>query len=142
MTVCLSEVIPWGRSLDEYRSMLALTDDDLAGTILGCGDGPASFNAEATALGHQVTSCDPIYALRAVEIERRVDECYELVISQVRNNPSGSLYGSTSEIPTISAHAGSPPCGGSWRISSGARQRADTSSRRCQACPLRMGGFL
>ena len=45
----LSVVIPWGRSFDEYRRMFVLTGDDLAGTILGCGDGPASFNAEATA---------------------------------------------------------------------------------------------
>ena len=92
MSVRLSGVIPWGRSLDEYRSMLALTDDDLAGIILGCGDGPASFNAEATALGHRVISCDPIYALPAVEIERRVEECYDVVISQVRNNLAGFVW--------------------------------------------------
>lgn len=92
MTIKLSGVIPWGRSLEEYRRMLALTDDDLAGTILGCGDGPASFNAETTALGHRVTSCDPIYALPAIEIERRVEECYEQVIAQVRNNPAGFVW--------------------------------------------------
>ena len=50
----LSEVIPWGRSFDEYRRMFALSDDDLAGRILGCGDGPASFDAEATKKGHAV----------------------------------------------------------------------------------------
>jgi hypothetical protein len=37
----LSEVIPWGRSFEEYRRMFALTDEDLAGRILGCGNGPA-----------------------------------------------------------------------------------------------------
>jgi hypothetical protein len=58
MSMKLNEVIPWGRSFDEYRRMFALSGDDLAGTILGCGDGPASFNAEATALGHRVVSCD------------------------------------------------------------------------------------
>lgn len=92
MTIKLLGVIPWGRSWDEYRRMFALTDDDLARTILGCGDGPASFNAEATALGHRVTSCDPIYALPAVEIERRVEECHEVVISQVRNNLAGFVW--------------------------------------------------
>jgi hypothetical protein len=46
----LDEVIPWGRSFDEYRRMFALTGDDLAEAVPGCGDGPASFNAEATAL--------------------------------------------------------------------------------------------
>jgi len=68
----LNEVIPWGRSFDEYRRMFALTDGDLSGNILGCGDGPASFNAEATVLGNRVVSCDPIYTFSADEIERQV----------------------------------------------------------------------
>src|SRR5690242_21361145 len=89
MTMTMKEVIPWGRSLDEYRRMFALTEDDLAGTVLGCGDGPASFNAEATALGHRVVSCDPVYAFSAGAIERRVAECYDTVISQVKRNPDG-----------------------------------------------------
>jgi hypothetical protein len=88
----LGEVIPWGRSFEEYRRMFALTDGDLAGAILGCGDGPASFNAEATALGHRVVSCDPIYAFSAGEIERRVGECYDTVISQVKENPDGFVW--------------------------------------------------
>ena len=78
----LSEVIPWGRSFDEYRRMFALTDDDLLGQILGVGDGPASFNAEATAMGHYVTSVDPIYAFSAEEIRSRIDGCYDSVIRQ------------------------------------------------------------
>ena len=41
----LDQVVPWGRSFDEYRRMFALTDADLSRVILGCGDGPASFNA-------------------------------------------------------------------------------------------------
>jgi hypothetical protein len=41
VTLRLSEVIPWGRSFEEYRRVFALTDEDLAGRILGCGDGPA-----------------------------------------------------------------------------------------------------
>jgi len=36
----LDEVIPRGRSFEEYTRMLALTRDDLVGTVLGCGDGP------------------------------------------------------------------------------------------------------
>ena len=58
----LDKVVPWGRSFDEYCRMFLLTDQDLAGRIVGCADGPASFNAEATRLGTRVVSCDPIYA--------------------------------------------------------------------------------
>ena len=79
----LNSIIPWGRSFDEYRRMFALSDADLAGQILGCGDGPASFNAEGTERGYAVVSCDPLYRLSAAEIENRVSDCYETVISQV-----------------------------------------------------------
>jgi hypothetical protein len=92
VSVKLSEVIPWGRSLDEYRRIFGLTDGDLGGPVLGCGDGPASFNAEATALGHRVVSCDPLYAFSAGEIERRVEECYDTVISQVRRSVDGFVW--------------------------------------------------
>jgi hypothetical protein len=88
----LSEVIPWGRSFAEYRRMFALTEGDLAGSILGCGDGPASFNAEATARGHRVVSCDPLYAFAASAIERRIEQCYDTVISQVKQKPDAFVW--------------------------------------------------
>ena len=80
----LENVVPWGRSLDEYRAMFGLQDADLGRAILGCGDGPASFNAEWTALGGRVTSVDPIYAFSRDEIRRRVDETYQIVVEQTR----------------------------------------------------------
>jgi hypothetical protein len=47
------ELKPRGRNFDEYRRMFSLGDDDLSRRILGCGDGPASFNQELTARGGQ-----------------------------------------------------------------------------------------
>src|SRR3954470_19794957 len=88
----LGEIIPWGRSLDEYRLMFGLSQADLAGRILGCGDGPASFNAEATAEGHSVISCDPIYGFSAGEIRRRAEDSYDTVISQVRLHQAGFVW--------------------------------------------------
>ena len=92
MSMKLNEVIPWGRSFDEYRRMFALTDKDLAGNILGCGDGPASFNAEATELGYSVVSCDPVYAFTGNEIESRVEACYDTVIAQVKQDRDGFVW--------------------------------------------------
>lgn len=48
MPFVLDQVVPWGRSFDEYVRMFALTDADLNRSILGCADGPAAFNAELT----------------------------------------------------------------------------------------------
>jgi hypothetical protein len=82
----LKQVVPWGRSYDEYRAMFALTDADLEGRILGCGDGPASFNAVATRRGARVISCDPLYRWSVDEIQARIDATYPEIIAQTRRN--------------------------------------------------------
>ncbi|MBE9075973.1 SAM-dependent methyltransferase [Romeria aff. gracilis LEGE 07310] len=82
----LDELVPWGRSLAEYSKMFALSEADLNTKILGCGDGPASFNAEMTEQGYAVTSIDPIYQFSAEQIRQRVQATYEPVISQVKQN--------------------------------------------------------
>jgi hypothetical protein len=92
MSVQLHEIIPWGRSLDEYQRMFALTESDLAGRILGCGDGPASFNAELTQLGHRVISCDPIYTFSPAQILERFEASIDPVMSQVRAHPQNYVW--------------------------------------------------
>jgi hypothetical protein len=92
MAIKLKEIVPWGRSFDEYRRIFQLSPHDLAGRILGCADGPASFNAEATALGHRVTSCDPLYAFSNSEIEQRVYACKSDMIAQVRSQFDGFCW--------------------------------------------------
>ena len=82
----LEEVVPWGRSFAEYRRMFALSDADLSGRILGCGDGPASFNAEATSRGATVVSFDPLYHYDAFQVQQRIDATYETVLDQTRRN--------------------------------------------------------
>ncbi|MDH4075174.1 MAG: SAM-dependent methyltransferase, partial [Acidimicrobiia bacterium] len=90
----LDEVVPWGRSLEEYRRMFALTPSELAGSrMLGCGDGPASFNAELTATGGSVVSVDPIYVFDAAAIGRRVDEVFDTVMAQTLDNLDEFVWG-------------------------------------------------
>jgi hypothetical protein len=89
----LDQVVLWGRSFDEYRRMFALTDSDLRRAILGCGDGPASFNAEATRRGTRVVSCDPIYRFEKSDIERRISGTFDTVIEQTRRNAHEFVWG-------------------------------------------------
>jgi hypothetical protein len=86
MSFKYSEAVPWGRSFEEYRRMFALSDPELNLRIIGCGDGPASFNAEMFKLGHRVVSCDPLYQLSATQIQDRIDVTYENVIRQTVEN--------------------------------------------------------
>ena len=97
----LSSVVPWGRSFDEYVRMFALTEADLASRILGCGDGPASFNAEATRRGATVVSCDPIYQFTAAQIRQRIDETATEVLEQARQNAHEFVWGDA--IPSVEA---------------------------------------
>src|SRR6266567_5792867 len=86
MAFKLEEVVPWGRSFDEYINMFALSDDDLGKRILGCSDGPASFNCTLTNRGGSVVSIDPIYQFTAAEIANRINETYNIVMEQTRQN--------------------------------------------------------
>lgn len=84
MAFCYENVVPWGRSYDEYLRMFDLRPGDLEGRILGCADGPASFNSELTRRGGRVVSVDPLYEFSADEIARRIEETRDEVISQTR----------------------------------------------------------
>ena len=86
MTFTLDQVVPWGRSFDEYCRMFALSDDELRLDILGCGDGPASFNAEATRRGTKVTSCDPIYRYDVEEIRERITATCDEILDETHRN--------------------------------------------------------
>jgi hypothetical protein len=78
----LDKVVPWGRSFDEYQQLFALTPADLERRILGCGDGPAAFNAEATRRGARVVSCDPLFAFSRDDIEARIAATCDTVLSR------------------------------------------------------------
>ena len=80
----IDNVYPWGRSLDEYRRMFALSEADLSLDVLAVADGPASFNAELTRLGGRATSCDPLYRFSAAEIRSRVEATRDVMIDLVR----------------------------------------------------------
>ncbi|MEC4814585.1 MAG: SAM-dependent methyltransferase [Scytonema sp. PMC 1069.18] len=84
MGLRLDEVVPWGRSLQEYIQIFDLSTDDLQRKILDCAGGPASFNTEMTQLGHSVVSCDPIYQFSADEIAQRIEETYHVMLQKVK----------------------------------------------------------
>ena len=97
----LEEVVPWGRSFDEYQRMFALGDDDLSRRILGCGDGPASFNAEATRRGATVVSVDPLYRWDAAQVQQRIDATYDTVLEQTRRNAGEFVWNAIGSVEEL-----------------------------------------
>lgn len=86
MAFQLKDIVPWGRDFSEYAEMFDLSDDDISKPILGCGDGPASFNAELTKRGGTIVSVDPLYAYGVDDINRRIEETFDQVIQETRVN--------------------------------------------------------
>lgn len=96
MAFRLDEVVPWGRSYEEYVAMFALSAEDLRASLLGCSDGPASFNCEHTRRGGEIISIDPLYAYTRGEIESRIGETFDQVLEQVRANEDEFVWTSIS----------------------------------------------
>lgn len=92
MAMQLDQVVPFGRSLDEYVQMFNLSDRDLQKSILGVGDGPASFNAEGTAKGYRIHSIDPVYIFSAEQIQQRVFAVVDKIIDQIKASPEDWVW--------------------------------------------------
>ena len=90
--VKLDNIVPWGRSFDEYVRMFALSEEDLRGSIIDCAAGPSSFNAHMHRRGRQVVSVDPIYAFSADEIRERVEAVRRDMMEQVRRQPEQFVW--------------------------------------------------
>ena len=83
----LNNAVPWGSNLQEYRDMFMLSIDDLQNkTILSCGDGSASFNAEASKLNAKIVSIDPIYQFSAKDIEQRINDTSYIIANELKAN--------------------------------------------------------
>lgn len=92
MTMKLQEVIPFGRSLDEYRHMFSLSSIDVDKKIIGIADGPASVNAELTAMGKHILSVDPLYNFSAREIEEQFKRVKDGVFEQIQTSKDNWVW--------------------------------------------------
>lgn len=81
--------------------MFTLSDEDLTRRMLGCGDGPASFNAEATRRGSTVISCDPIYKWEAADIRARVTATRDEILEQTRRNAGDFVWDSIRSVDEL-----------------------------------------
>ena len=101
MEINYKDIVPWGRSFDEYIKMFSLTPDDLNLKILDCGGGPSGFNSEMTKRGKKVISIDPIYNLSADDIKIRINETYDDVINQTRVNANKFIWQNISSVEEL-----------------------------------------
>jgi hypothetical protein len=92
MALQLNNIVPWGRTFDEYAAMFALDAGDRSRSILGYGDGPASFNAEAQQRNVKVVSADPLYEFSVPQIRKRIAETAPQIASEIRNSTQDFVW--------------------------------------------------
>lgn len=92
MAMQLDQVVPFGRSFDEYVKMFSLSEADLQQSILSAADGPASFNAEGTKRGYRIQSVDPLYVFEEGEIRDRFYTVLDNIIQQVADTPDDWVW--------------------------------------------------
>ncbi len=97
----LQNAVPWGRTLAEYQEIFSLTEADLQKKIIGCSDGPASFNSELTNCNGDVTSIDPVYHFTKEEIKNRIAEVYAEIIPQMEKNRDEFLWSSIKSVKEL-----------------------------------------
>jgi len=98
----LENIIPWGRSKKEYMEMFNLTQEDVLNKkILGCGDGPSSFNTEVDYDGGEIVSIDPLYAYSKKEIMQRIDEVAPMVMDEVKANADKFVWKNIPDIESL-----------------------------------------
>lgn len=81
--------------------MFVLTEAEFRLNIVGCGDGPASFNAEATRRGAKVISVDPIYGWSTAEIRERIGLTYDQILEQARVNAHEFVWDSVRSVEEL-----------------------------------------
>lgn len=97
----LSTVVPWGRTLDEYKMMFVLSDEDLKKSIASFGDGPASFNFEMKRLNNNVISFDPIYTFTKEQLINRIRETKNIVMEQTKQNKNNFCWTSIKNLDDL-----------------------------------------
>jgi hypothetical protein len=103
MAFALNDVVPWGRNLAEYCAMFDLGEAEKRLSILGCGDGPASFNCEGTAQGMRIVSADPLYQFRAGDIRERIDATARTITTQLRSNRDSYVWKNFADVDELIA---------------------------------------
>ncbi len=101
MPVHLDQVVPWGRSFEEYVRMFDLSERDLSTKILDCAGGPASFNCEMLRLHHRVISADPIYAFSASQIAQRIEQTRETILQKTDESRENFVWDEVGSIERL-----------------------------------------
>ena len=80
----MRKLVLWGHSVDEYREMFDLSQDEINFNILEYGCGPSAVNYQQTQSDHKVVSCDPLFVLDKDTLASKVVMIFADMANQVK----------------------------------------------------------
>lgn len=81
----MRKLVLWGYSVDEYREMFDLSQEDMNSRILEYGCGPSAVNAQQFQEAHQAVSCDPLFVLDKDTLSSKAIMIFAQMADEVRN---------------------------------------------------------
>lgn len=81
----MRKLVLWGHSVEEYREMFDLSQDEMNSKILEYGCGPSAVNAEQTQANHKVVSCDPLFVLDKDTLSSKITMIFGDMIEKVKD---------------------------------------------------------
>ena len=89
----LKDLLLRAHSLENYRSMFDLKEENLELPILDCAGGLSSFNAEMYRLGKHVVSCDPSYNLDVDAMKQKGGSLFDHMLEQMTEVEDRFVWG-------------------------------------------------
>ncbi|AUH72290.1 SAM-dependent methyltransferase [Legionella sainthelensi] len=80
----MRKLVLWGHSVDEYREMFDLSQEDMNSRILEYGCGPSAVNAQQFHEAHQAVSCDPLFVLDKDTLSSKAIMIFAQMADEVR----------------------------------------------------------
>ena len=84
----MRKLVLWGHSVDEYREMFDLSQDEINSSILEYGCGPSAVNYQQTQNAHKVVSCDPLFVLDKDTLSSKAVMIFADMAEQVKKEQS------------------------------------------------------
>ncbi|MBI2784884.1 MAG: hypothetical protein HYX60_00665 [Legionella longbeachae] len=80
----MRKLVLWGHSVDEYREMFDLSQEDMNSQILEYGCGPNAVNAQQFEEAHQAVSCDPLFVLDKDTLSSKATMIFAEMAEEIR----------------------------------------------------------
>jgi hypothetical protein len=80
----MRKLVLWGHSVDEYREMFDLSQDEMNSNILEYGCGPSAVNFQQTQKDYKVVSSDPLFVLDKDTLSSKAVMIFADMVEQVK----------------------------------------------------------